>query len=180
MDRTARDTGDVVGGDGSRDGIMISLRHVTKRFDGTSGAAVDDLTLEVPEGETVVLVGPSGCGKTTTMRMINRLIEPTSGTIAVDGRDVRAGPGASSAAASATSSRASGCSPTARSPRTSRTVPELVGWDKARIATRVDELVDLVGLDRELARPVPGRAVRRPAAAGRRRPGARGGPAGAC
>ena len=72
----------------SSGGIMISLRNVSKRFDGSRGAAVNDLSLEIPEGETVVLVGPSGCGKTTTMRMINRLIEPTGGTITVDGRDV--------------------------------------------------------------------------------------------
>ena len=67
---------------------MISLRNVSKRFANVGGAAVDDLTLDVREGETVVLVGPSGCGKTTTMRMINRLIELTAGTIEVDGKDV--------------------------------------------------------------------------------------------
>ena len=67
---------------------MISLQSVSKQFPGSKGAAVEDLSMEIAEGETVVLVGPSGCGKTTTMRMINRLIEPTSGTIVVDGRDV--------------------------------------------------------------------------------------------
>ena len=70
--------------------VMIALKDVTKRFPGGGGAAVEDLTLEVEEGETVVLVGPSGCGKTTTMKMINRLVEPTSGTIEVDGRDIMA------------------------------------------------------------------------------------------
>ena len=58
---------------------MISLRSVTKRFAGAASDAVHELSLDVFEGEVVVLVGPSGCGKTTTMRMINRLIEPTSG-----------------------------------------------------------------------------------------------------
>ncbi len=68
---------------------MISLQNVTKRYESAAvGAAVEDLSLEVAKGETVVLVGPSGCGKTTTMKMINRLIEPTSGTITVDGTDV--------------------------------------------------------------------------------------------
>src|SRR2546427_11147134 len=68
---------------------MISLRGVTKRFDGTGGdAAVGDLSMDIARGETVVLVGPSGCGKTTTMRMINRLIEPSSGEIYVDGKSV--------------------------------------------------------------------------------------------
>jgi osmoprotectant transport system ATP-binding protein len=66
---------------------VINFEHVTKRYpDGT--VAVDDLTLEVPEGTLAVFVGPSGCGKTTSMRMINRMIEPTSGTLTVDGRDV--------------------------------------------------------------------------------------------
>src|SRR5687768_4496842 len=67
---------------------MISLSHVTKRFPGASSPAVADLSLDIASGETVVLVGPSGCGKTTTMKMINRLIEPTEGTITVNGKDV--------------------------------------------------------------------------------------------
>ena len=60
---------------------MISLERLTKRYPGLSEPAVLELDLVVPEGEIVVLVGPSGCGKTTTMKMINRIIEPTSGTI---------------------------------------------------------------------------------------------------
>ena len=67
---------------------MISLRSVTKRFAGATSDAVHELSLDVFEGEVVVLVGPSGCGKTTTMRMINRLIEPTSGQVVVEGTDV--------------------------------------------------------------------------------------------
>lgn len=66
---------------------MITFTNVTKKYpDGT--VAVDDLTLEVPEGTLTVFVGPSGCGKTTSMRMINRMIEPTSGTLTVNGEDV--------------------------------------------------------------------------------------------
>ncbi len=66
---------------------MITFQNVTKKYpDGT--VAVDDLTLEVPDGTLTVFVGPSGCGKTTSMRMINRMIEPTSGTLTVDGNDV--------------------------------------------------------------------------------------------
>ena len=66
---------------------MISFAGVTKRYpDGT--VAVDDLTLDVPEGTLTVFVGPSGCGKTTSMRMINRMVEPTSGAVIVDGQDV--------------------------------------------------------------------------------------------
>ena len=67
---------------------MITLDRVSKRFPGTATDAVHELSLEIGEGEFVVLVGPSGCGKTTTMRMINRLIEPSGGRILLDGRDV--------------------------------------------------------------------------------------------
>src|SRR5438876_1027903 len=67
---------------------VITLRNVSKQFPGSGGYAVRDFSLEVAEGETVVLVGPSGSGKTTILRMINRLIEPTSGTIEVEGVDV--------------------------------------------------------------------------------------------
>ena len=66
---------------------MISFEHVSKRY-GQGAAAVGDLSLEVADGELVVLVGPSGCGKTTTLRMINRLIEPSAGRILIDGEDV--------------------------------------------------------------------------------------------
>ena len=67
---------------------MISLRGVSKRFGGSPTPAVTKLSLDVREGQTAVLVGPSGCGKTTTIRLINRLIEPTSGDIFVDGASV--------------------------------------------------------------------------------------------
>jgi osmoprotectant transport system ATP-binding protein len=67
---------------------MIRLEDVTKVFAGAAQPAVSRLTLEVEEGEIVVLVGPSGCGKTTTLKMINRLVEPTSGTIRVAGADI--------------------------------------------------------------------------------------------
>ena len=107
------------------------------------------LDLDVHRGEIVVLVGPSGCGKTTTLRMINRLIEPTAGRILLDGEDVTARrPGRSCGAASATSSSRSGCSRTRRSRRTSRPCRKLLGWDQRRKAReRVDELLDLVGLE---------------------------------
>src|SRR5680860_1674595 len=69
--------------------VAISLKNVSKKFSQNGGpAAVGDLTLDMRKGETVVLVGPSGCGKTTTMKMINRLVEPSSGTIEVDGTDI--------------------------------------------------------------------------------------------
>src|SRR5687767_5562232 len=67
---------------------MIELEKVSKVFPGTSDPAVNELSLDIKDGETVILVGPSGCGKTTTMKMINRLIEPSSGTIKVNGKNV--------------------------------------------------------------------------------------------
>jgi osmoprotectant transport system ATP-binding protein len=67
---------------------MIRMENVTKRYGESTAPSVDDLTLDVPEGSTVALIGPSGCGKTTTMRMINRLIEPTEGRIFVNGENV--------------------------------------------------------------------------------------------
>lgn len=66
--------------------LLISFKNVTKRFDDF--IAVNDLTLNLYSGETIVLIGPSGCGKTTTLRMINRLIEPTKGTIYINGTDI--------------------------------------------------------------------------------------------
>lgn len=68
--------------------VMIRLEELTKRFPGQSRSAVESLTLDILEGEIVVLVGPSGCGKTTTMKMINRIIEPSSGRIILNGEDV--------------------------------------------------------------------------------------------
>ena len=67
---------------------MIRLENLTKVFPAQGEPAVDDLSIEIYEGEIVVLVGPSGCGKTTTMKMINRIIEPTSGRIFLEGEDV--------------------------------------------------------------------------------------------
>src|SRR5581483_4078691 len=73
----------------SRGGAEVELRHVSKRFAPGEGlGAVNDLSLTIPPGEICVLVGPSGCGKTTTLRMINRLIEPSSGQVLIDGQDV--------------------------------------------------------------------------------------------
>ncbi|MFN7242146.1 MAG: ATP-binding cassette domain-containing protein, partial [Dietzia cercidiphylli] len=75
--------------DGTVSGVPITLDDVTKVYPGQERPAVDHVSLELPAGRTTVFVGPSGCGKTTTMRMINRLIEPSSGTITIDGRDNR-------------------------------------------------------------------------------------------
>src|SRR5438067_3768643 len=129
---------------------MISLRSVSKRFPGTRLPAVTDLSMDVAEGETVVLVGPSGCGKTTTMRMINRLIEPSSGTILVDGKDVMRQDPVHLRRGIGYVIQSIGLLPHRTVAQNIATVPKLAGWDDARIHSRVEELVDIFGLDREL------------------------------
>jgi len=134
---------------------MISLRNVSKRFDGSRGAAVNDLSLEIPEGETVVLVGPSGCGKTTTMRMINRLIEPTGGTITVDGRDVLRQDPVQLRRSIGYVIQSIGLMPHRTVAQNIATVPKLVGWDDRRVADRVDELIGIFELDPEMKARYP-------------------------
>src|SRR5213596_1533613 len=131
-------------------GGMISLQHVSKRFPGSARDAVQDLSLDVPEGQTVVLVGPSGCGKTTTMRMINRLIEPTSGEILVDGRDVMAQDPVELRRGIGYVIQSIGLMPHRTVEQNIATVPQLEGWEKDRIRERIDDLAGIFDLDREL------------------------------
>jgi osmoprotectant transport system ATP-binding protein len=135
--------------------VMISLRHVSKRFSGSGGAAVEDLSLDIPRGETVVLVGPSGCGKTTTMRMINRLIEPTSGTILVDGRDVMQQDPVQLRRGMGYVIQSIGLLPHRTVAQNIATVPGLIGWDRDRTERRVDELMEIFGLDEDLKSRYP-------------------------
>ncbi|MFI6869011.1 ABC transporter ATP-binding protein [Nocardia sp. NPDC050406] len=128
-------------------GVEIVLDQVTKRYPGQEDPAVNRVSMTIPAGETVVLVGPSGCGKTTTMRMINRLIEPSSGTITIDGRDVlRENPDRLRRTIGYSIQQA-GLFPHLTVAKNVATVPGLIGWDRKRIADRVDEMLDLVGLD---------------------------------
>src|ERR1700677_1671912 len=125
---------------------MISLEQVEKRYaDGT--VAVAELSFTVPDGELCVLVGPSGCGKTTTLRMINRLIEPSSGRILFDGTDVLKMDPVELRRGIGYVIQQGGLFPHRRVADNVATVPRLLGWDKARIEARVRELLDLVGLD---------------------------------
>jgi osmoprotectant transport system ATP-binding protein len=135
---------------------MISLRNVSKRFANSSTPAVRDLSLDVAEGETVVLVGPSGCGKTTTMRMINRLIEPTSGKITVDGRDVMRQDPVELRRGIGYVIQSIGLLPHRTVAQNIATVPRLVGWDERRIDGRVTELMEIFRLDSELRERYPG------------------------
>jgi osmoprotectant transport system ATP-binding protein len=133
-----------------RRAATVAFDHVTKRYPGTETGrrgAVEDLTLEVPAGKICVLVGPSGCGKTTSLKMVNRLIEPTSGRILIDGVDA--------ARREVTDLRRSigyviqqvGLFPHQTIGENVATVPRLLGWADDRRRARIDELLSLVGLD---------------------------------
>jgi osmoprotectant transport system ATP-binding protein len=126
---------------------MIRLEAVTKRFAAQGPPAVDRLDLEVPAGATCVLVGPSGCGKTTTMKMINRLVEPTSGRILLGGRDVTGVDPVGLRRGIGYVIQQVGLFPHMTIAENIATVPSLLGWAPARVRARVDELLDLVGLD---------------------------------
>src|SRR5260221_8697745 len=134
---------------------MIELEHVDKIFPGQAAPAVGDLSLDVPEGEIVVLIGPSGCGKSTTLRMINRLIEPTSGRITVAGRDIAEQKAHELRLSIGYVIQQVGLFPHRTSARNIATVPQLLGWDKTRTKERVEELMELVGLEPELASRYP-------------------------
>lgn len=133
----------------------IRLEHVRKVFPGAPAAAVDDLSFDVPEGETVVLVGPSGCGKTTTLKMINRLIEPSGGRILLRGSSVTAMPTHELRRGIGYVIQQIGLFPHRTVRDNIATVPRLLGWSRDRIRRRVDELVDLMGLDPEMLRRYP-------------------------
>ena len=125
---------------------MIRLENVTKQFPGGSNA-VRDLTLEIRDGETCVLIGPSGCGKTTTLRMINRLIDPDSGRVLLDGVDTLGVDPAALRLKMGYVIQSTGLFPHMTVGANVGTVPRLWKWDRHRVAARVDELLRLVGLD---------------------------------
>ena len=126
---------------------MIEFRGVSKTYPGSDRPVVNDLSFEVPEGEICVLVGPSGCGKTTSMRMVNRLIEPTEGEILIDGEPNTAMSGTQLRRKIGYAIQQIGLFPHRTIAENIATVPGLLGWEKGRIRSRVDELLELVGLD---------------------------------
>ena len=129
---------------------MIQLRNVSKTFAGSNEQAVRDLSLDVAEGHVVVLVGPSGCGKTTTMKMINRLIEPSSGSITVNGVDVLHQDPVALRRGIGYVIQSIGLMPHRTVAQNIGMVPVLEGWDKGRIEERVGELADMLDLERGL------------------------------
>ncbi|WP_199430707.1 ATP-binding cassette domain-containing protein [Qaidamihabitans albus] len=128
-------------------GVEIQLDNVTKRYPGSREPAVRDVTMTIPAGKIVILVGPSGCGKTTTMRMINRLIEPSSGTITIGGEDALRLNADTLRRKVGYAIQQAGLFPHFTVAQNISVVPGLLGWERGRINDRVDEMMDLVGLD---------------------------------
>jgi osmoprotectant transport system ATP-binding protein len=144
---TIEDTAQTEGSSARPQAAELELRNIKKVYAGSEEPAVHELSLKVPAGEICVLVGPSGCGKTTLMRMINRMIEPTSGEILLDGRSVNERNPAQLRREIGYAIQQIGLFPHLKVKDNIATVPKLLGWDKQRIADRVDELLELVSLD---------------------------------
>jgi osmoprotectant transport system ATP-binding protein len=133
---------------------LIKFAGVTKRYaDGT--VAVEDLSLEIPTGQITVLVGPSGCGKTTSLRMINRMIDPSDGTIMIDGEDVRAKDPAELRRGIGYVIQHAGLFPHRTIVDNIATVPYLLGWEKKKARATAVELMERVGLDAKMAKRYP-------------------------
>ena len=130
-------------------GAVVEFRDVTKRYGQVTAGpgAVDGLSFTVPAGEICVLVGPSGCGKTTSLKMTNRLIEPTSGEILIDGRDVLREDPVTLRRGIGYVIQQVGLFPHQTIADNIATVPKLLGWAAARVQARVAELIEIVGLD---------------------------------
>ena len=137
---------DAISSDGQSKRTMIRLEQLCKQYPRENQPAVDNLTLEIPEGEIVILVGPSGCGKTTTMKMINRIIEPTSGRIILDGDDVTTADPDQLRRRIGYVIQQIGLFPHMTIAQNIATVPKLLGWDAKRIDARIDELLETVGM----------------------------------
>lgn len=125
---------------------MIRLIEVSKSFDGGRTHAVKDLSLDVPQGETLVLLGSSGCGKTTTLKMINRLVEPTDGTVEVDGRDVQRQDPVALRRRIGYVFQGIGLFPHMTVGQNVQLVPRLLNWPPEKRRHRAEELLRLVGL----------------------------------
>ncbi len=133
---------------------MIRIDSVTKRYpDGT--VAVDQLSLDIPDRSITVLVGPSGCGKTTTLRMINRMIDPTEGTISLDGADITKQPVNTLRRSMGYVIQNAGLFQHRTIVDNIATVPRMLGWGKEKARARATELMERVGLDAALAKRYP-------------------------
>jgi osmoprotectant transport system ATP-binding protein len=144
---TSTDTAQTEGTAARSQAADLELRNVSKRYPGQDSSAVEELSLTVPAGQICVLVGPSGCGKTTLMRMINRMIEPSSGEILLDGKSVADISPHQLRREIGYAIQQVGLFPHLKIKDNVAIVPRLLGWDRERIRQRVDELLQLVQLD---------------------------------
>jgi osmoprotectant transport system ATP-binding protein len=133
----------------------VEFDHASKRYPGSDDPAIGDLTLEVPAGEVCILIGPSGCGKTTAMRLVNRMIELSSGDVRVDGVSVRDRSPSDLRRGIGYAIQQIGLFPHLTVADNIATVPKLLGWDHARIRARTAELLELVGLEPGMGRRYP-------------------------
>jgi osmoprotectant transport system ATP-binding protein len=133
----------------------VEFVHVAKRYPGQADPAIRDLSFTVPAGEVCVLVGPSGCGKTTAMRLVNRMIELTSGDILLDGTSIKGRDTAQLRREIGYAIQQVGLFPHLSVADNIATVPKLLGWDRGRIRARVGELLELVGLDADMRKRYP-------------------------
>ena len=131
---------------------MIELRSVSKSWDGGQTWSVKDVSLTLPEGRFLALVGESGSGKTTTLKLLNRLVEPTEGQVFVGGEDISTVDPVQLRRRMGWVLQAIALFPHWTVARNVETVPRLLGWETSRIRTRVDELLSLVGLDPSIYR----------------------------
>ena len=136
----------------SKVGAEIELVDIVKRYPGQKQPAVENLSLTIPAGEMVMFVGPSGCGKTTSLKMINRLIEPSSGKILIDGDDITTKDPTQLRRSIGYVIQGGGLMPHMTVADNIGLVPKLLKWDQQRIRTRVDELLEMTGLDPNIFR----------------------------
>ncbi|MCP8970920.1 ABC transporter ATP-binding protein [Ectobacillus ponti] len=132
--------------------MSITFTGVTKSYPGSEIKAVDHVDLSIEDGEFIVILGPSGCGKTTLLKMVNRLFEPTAGTIAIDGTDITSLKVETLRRRIGYVIQQNGLFPHMSIEENIAVVPKLLGWDKERIRARVEELLDLVHLDQQVFR----------------------------
>jgi osmoprotectant transport system ATP-binding protein len=139
----------------SASAATVEFDHASKTYPGTDEPAIGDLTLEVPAGKLTIFIGPSGSGKTTAMRLVNRMIELTSGDVRVDGVSVGDQSPSQLRRGIGYAIQQIGLFPHLTVADNIATVPKLLGWDHGRIRTRTAELLELVGLEPAMGKRYP-------------------------
>jgi osmoprotectant transport system ATP-binding protein len=140
---------------GNSSAAPLEFKNVSKQYGGTEAAAIDDLSFTVPAGEVCVLVGPSGCGKTTAMRLVNRMIDLTSGDILIDDKSIKSQDATSLRREIGYVIQQVGLFPHLTINHNLTMVPRLLGWDRRRMTERAAELLELIGLPQEMGKRYP-------------------------